>query len=125
LLPGERVLWIGDYCKMDEEGYVTFVGRMDDIIKSRGEKVAPKEVESVLMSMPGIREAAVIGVTDDLLGEAIKAFVVLEAGCQLNAKEIQNHCQSKLENFKVPKLIEFMAELPKTDTGKIKKTGLQ
>jgi amino acid adenylation domain-containing protein len=125
LLPGERVLWTGDICKMDEEGYVYFVGRMDDIIKSRGEKVAPKEVESVLMSLPGIREAAVIGVTDALLGEAVKAFVVLESGVELGAKEIQHHCQSKLESFKVPKLIEFMAELPKTDTGKVKKTGLQ
>jgi amino acid adenylation domain-containing protein len=125
LLPGEQVLWTGDYCKMDEEGYVYFVGRMDDIIKSRGEKVAPKEVENILVSLPGIREAAVIGVSDDLLGEAVKAFVVLEAGAQLTAKEIQNYCQSKLENFKVPKVIEFMAELPKTDTGKVKKTGLQ
>jgi acyl-coenzyme A synthetase/AMP-(fatty) acid ligase len=125
LLPDEKVLWTGDYCKMDEEGYVYFVGRMDDIIKSRGEKVAPKEVESVLMSLPGIREAAVIGVPDDLLGEAIKAFVVLEAGAQFAAKEIQNYCQSKLESFKVPKIVKFMDELPKTDTGKIKKTGLQ
>ena len=124
LLPDEKVLWTGDYCKMDEEGYVYFVGRMDDIIKSRGEKVAPKEVEIVLMSLPGIREAAVIGVPDDLLGEAIKAFVVLEAGAHFTAKEIQNYCQSKLENFKVPKVVEFMSELPKTDTGKIKKTGL-
>ncbi len=124
-LPGERVLWTGDLCTIDEEGYVYFVGRMDDIIKSRGEKVAPKEVESVLMSLPGIREAAVIGVADALLGEAIKAFVVLEEGVELAAKEIQNYCQSKLENFKVPKFIEFMAELPKTDTGKAKKVGLQ
>jgi len=125
LLPGEQVLWTGDFCKMDEEGYVYFVGRMDDIIKSRGEKVAPKEVENVLVSMPGIREAAVIGVADDLLGEAVKAFVVLETGVQLSAKEIQNYCQSKLENFKVPKIIEIMDELPKTDTGKVKKTGLR
>jgi len=125
LLPGEQVLWTGDYCKMDEEGYVYFMGRMDDIIKSRGEKVAPKEVENVLVSLSGIREAAVIGVPDDLLGEAVKAFVVLEEGAQLTAKEIQNYCQSKLENFKVPKVVEFMAELPKTDTGKVKKTGLQ
>jgi amino acid adenylation domain-containing protein len=125
LLPGEQVLWTGDYCKMDEEGYVYFVGRMDDIIKSRGEKVAPKEVESVLMSLQGIRDAAVVGVGDDLLGQAVKAFVVLEEGARLSAKEIQNYCQSKLENFKVPKCIEFMVELPKTDTGKVKKTGLR
>jgi len=123
-LPGEQVLWTGDFCKMDEEGYVYFVGRMDDIIKSRGEKVAPKEVESVLVSMPGIREAAVIGVPDEILGQAIKAFVVLESGRALNVKEIQNYCQGRLENFMVPKFIEFVVDLPKTDTGKIKKMGL-
>lgn len=125
LLPGERVLWTGDYCRIDEDGFVYFVGRMDDIIKSRGEKVAPKEVEMVLVSLPGVRDAAVIGVTDDILGQAIKAFVVLEAGAELTAKAIQNYCQSKLENFMVPKFVEFLAELPKTDTGKVKKTGLK
>jgi acyl-coenzyme A synthetase/AMP-(fatty) acid ligase len=123
-LPGERVLYTGDYCKMDEDGYVYFVGRMDDVIKSRGEKVAPKEVEMVLVNMQGIKEAAVVGVPDEILGQAVKAFVVLEEGVELGAKEIQNYCQSKLENFMVPKFIEFMKELPKTDTGKVKKTGL-
>lgn len=124
LLPGEQVLWTGDYCKMDEEGYVYFVGRMDDVIKSRGEKVAPKEVENVLVNLAGVREVAVIGVPDDILGQAVKAFVVLESGKQMSAKEIQNYCQSKLQNFMVPKFIEFVADLPKTDTGKVKKTGL-
>jgi acyl-CoA synthetase (AMP-forming)/AMP-acid ligase II len=123
-LPGEQVLWTGDFCKMDEEGYVYFVGRMDDIIKSRGEKVAPKEVENVLVNMSGIREAAVIGVPDEILGQAIKAIVVLESGRTLGVKEIQNYCQGKLENFMVPKFIEFVPDLPKTNTGKIKKTGL-
>jgi len=123
-LPGEQVLWTGDYCKMDEEGYVYFVGRMDDIIKTRGEKVAPKEVENILVNLPGVREVAVIGVPDDILGQAVKAFVVLEPGKQISAKEIQTYCQSKLENFMVPKLVEFVPDLPKTDTGKVKKTGL-
>ena len=74
------MLYTGDYCKMDEEGYLYFVGRMDDIIKSRGEKVAPKEVENMLMNIPGVKEAAVIGVPDEILGQAVKAFVVLEEG---------------------------------------------
>ena len=124
LLPGEQVLWTGDYCKMDEDGYVYFVGRMDDVIKSRGEKVAPKEVENALVSLPGIREAAVIGVPDEILGQAVKAFVVLAADKHLTIKEIQAYCQSKLESFMVPKIIEIVADLPKTDTGKVKKTGL-
>jgi len=123
-LPGEQVLYTGDHCKMDDEGYLYFVGRMDDIIKSRGEKVAPKEVENMLMNVPGIKEAAVIGVPDDILGQAVKAFVVLEEGIMLTEKQLQKECQSRLENFMVPKYIVTVPSLPKTDTGKIKKTGL-
>ena len=123
-VPGEQVLWTGDYCRMDDEGYLYFVGRMDDVIKSRGEKVAPKEVENVLFNISGVKEAAVIGVPDDLLGQAVKAFVVLEQGVTLTEKEIQRHCQDKLESFMVPKFVQLVGELPKTDTGKIKKTGL-
>jgi amino acid adenylation domain-containing protein len=123
-LPGELVLYTGDLCRLDEEGYLTFVGRMDDIIKSRGEKVAPKEVENTLMNIKGVKEAAVIGVPDEVLGQAVKAFVVLERGVSLTEKEIQKECQSRQENFMVPKYVTFVAELPKTSTGKIKKTEL-
>jgi acyl-CoA synthetase (AMP-forming)/AMP-acid ligase II len=123
-LPGEQVLYTGDYCKMDGEGYLYFVGRMDDIIKSRGEKVAPKEVENMLMNIPGVKEAAVIGVPDEVLGQAVKAFVVFEEGVAMTEKQLQKECQSRLENFMVPKYIVETASLPKTDTGKIKKTGL-
>ncbi len=123
-LPGEQVLYTGDFCRMDEEGYLYFVGRMDDIIKSRGEKVAPKEVENVLMNIRGVKEAAVIGVPDEVLGQAVKAFVVFEEGAVLTEKQIQKECQGRLENFMVPKFIVTMPSLPKTDTGKIKKTGL-
>jgi acyl-CoA synthetase (AMP-forming)/AMP-acid ligase II len=124
-LPGERVLYTGDYCKLDEEGYLYFVARMDDVIKSRGEKVPPKEVEVALVDIPGIREAAVIGIPDELLGQAVKAFVVLESGADLTEKQIQLSCQAKLESFMIPKRVEFVAELPKTNTGKIKKTELR
>ena len=123
-LPGEQVLYTGDYCRLDEEGYLTFVGRMDDIIKSRGEKVAPKEVEGVLYNIAGVKEAAVVGVPDDVLGQAVKAFVVLEKGVDLTEREIIRECAAKLENFMVPKHVAFLDELPKTTTGKIKKTGL-
>lgn len=123
-LPGEFVLYTGDYCKLDEEGYLYFVARMDDVIKSRGEKVAPKEVENVLMNIPGVKEAAVIGVDDDILGQAVKAFVVPENGVVLTEKQIQRECQARLENFMVPKYVAVVESLPKTDTGKIKKTGL-
>jgi len=119
------VLYTGDYCRLDEEGYLYFVARMDDVIKSRGEKVAPKEVENALVNIAGVRESAVIGVPDDLLGQAVKGFVVLDPGVTLTEKELQKECQKRLESFMVPKFIEIVAELPKTTTGKIKKTDLR
>jgi acyl-CoA synthetase (AMP-forming)/AMP-acid ligase II len=123
-LPGEMVLYTGDYGRMDEDGYLYFVGRMDDIIKSRGEKVAPKEVENAITNIPGVKETAVIGVPDDVLGQAVKAFVVREQGATLTEKDVQRECQSRLENFMVPKFVVFVDDLPKTTTGKIRKTGL-
>jgi acyl-CoA synthetase (AMP-forming)/AMP-acid ligase II len=124
-LPGELVLYTGDYCRMDEEGYLYFIGRSDEIIKSRGEKVAPKEVENALMDIPGVREAAVIGVPDELLGEAVKAFVVAENGQMLGEKQLQKECQKRLESFMVPKSIAIVASLPRTDTAKLNKRALR
>jgi amino acid adenylation domain-containing protein len=124
-LPGEQVLYTGDLCRMDEEGYLYFVGRMDDIIKSRGEKVPPKEVEAVLCDIRGVREAAVIGVPDEVLGQAVKAFLVLENGVSMTEKEVQRECAARLENYYVPKHVAFVPDLPKTTTGKIKKTDLK
>lgn len=121
---GERVLCAQDWFVKDEEGFFFFQGRSDDIIKTRGEKVSPVEVENVLHSLRGVREAAVLGVPHASLGQAIKAFVVLEDGVDLTAKQVQQHCAARLENFMVPKQIEFLAELPKTSSGKIKKEGL-
>ena len=123
-LPGEKVLYTGDLFRMDEEGYLYFVGRKDDIIKTRGEKVSPREVEDVLHAMPGVVEAAVIGIPDEVLGEAIKAVVRLQAGVNLTAEEVIHWCSLKLENFMVPKFVEFQGEFPKTSTGKISKREL-
>jgi acyl-coenzyme A synthetase/AMP-(fatty) acid ligase len=123
-VPGEFVLYTGDYARLDEDGFLYFVGRMDDIIKSRGEKVAPKEVENALVNIPGVKESAVIGVPDALLGQAVKAYVVLEKGASMSDKDVVRECQRRLENFMVPKHVVFVDDLPKTTTGKIKKTGL-
>ncbi len=123
-LPGEKVLHTGDLFRMDEEGYLYFVGRKDDIIKTRGEKVSPKEVEAVLYTLPEVKEAAVIGVPDPILGQAIKAVVVLAEGSALSERDVMRHCAGRLEDFMVPKSVEFRASLPKTTTGKISKREL-
>jgi amino acid adenylation domain-containing protein len=123
-LPGERVLYTGDYCTLDEEGYLYFVGRMDDIIKCRGEKVAPKEIEAVLYGVPGVKEAAVIGVDDPILGQAPKAFVALEEGATVDVADLKRECQARLEPFMVPKYFELLSVLPKSANGKIDKRAL-
>jgi acyl-CoA synthetase (AMP-forming)/AMP-acid ligase II len=122
--PAERLLHTGDLFKTDEEGFLYFVSRKDDIIKSRGEKVAPKEIESVLYRLPDVLEAAVVGVPDPVLGEAIKAYVVRSNGTELTEKQVLRHCAQHLEDFMMPKYVEFRESLPKTSSGKIKKTDL-
>ena len=119
------VLYTGDYCRLDEEGYLYFVGRMDDIIKSRGEKVAPKEVENVLDEHPR-REG---GRGDRRARRRSSARRSRRSSCSRQAptsteRQLQKECQSRLENFMVPKYIVAVPSLPKTDTGKISKIGL-
>lgn len=123
--PWEKVLYTGDLFRTDEEGYLYFVGRKDDIIKTRGEKVAPKEVENILYMLEGVKEAAVIGVPDIILGMAIKAVLVTADGVKLSDQEVIRHCAKHLEDFMVPKLVEFRSELPKTSTGKIRRSEVQ
>ena len=125
-IPGELVLHTGDLCKLDEDGYLYFVARMDDVIKSRGEKVAPREVEDVLYALPGVREAAVIGVPDPILGEAVKAFVVRRSRASATRRATSSPTAARgSSRFMVPKHVELCEALPKTDTGKIKKSGLR
>ncbi|MGO4574245.1 class I adenylate-forming enzyme family protein [Microvirga sp. 2TAF3] len=116
--PWEKVLYTGDLFQKDDAGFLYFVGRKDDIIKTRGEKVAPKEVEAVLHFCPGIIEAVVVGVPDPILGQALRAIVVVE-DATLTEREIIRHCAAHLEDFMVPKAVIFRADLPKTDTGKV------
>ena len=123
-IPGELVLYTGDLCRLDDEGYLYFVSRTDDVIKSRGEKVPPKAVEAAILDIPGVREAAVVGVADDLLGQAIKAFVVLEPGAVLDATAIQRECRARLESFMVPHHIVLRDALPRSANGKIQKSEL-
>jgi amino acid adenylation domain-containing protein len=118
-LPGEMVLHTGDLFRMDEDGFLYFVARKDDIIKSRGEKISPHEIVNALCALSGVSEAAVIGVPDEVLGEAIKVFVVPDEGAVLTEQAIRAHCACHLEDFMVPKYVEIRPELPKGATGKI------
>jgi long-chain acyl-CoA synthetase len=122
-IPGERLCYTGDLFIRDEEGFYTFIARKDDMIKCKGEKVSPVEVERVLYELPGVLEAAVIGIPDPILGQAIKAFIVAR-GKDVDEAAVMRHCRSKLEDFMVPKLIELRDELPKTISGKINKKEL-
>jgi len=123
-LPGERVLYTGDLFRMDADGYLYFVGRKDDMIKTRGEKVSPREVEAVLYNLPEVREAVVIGVPDPILGQAIKTVITLKEGAHLSEQETLHHCARHLEDFMVPKFVEFRDVLPQTSTGKINTRAL-
>ena len=123
-IPGERLCHTGDLFQQDAEGYFYFVGRSDDIIKSRGEKVAPKEVETVLYGFPGVGEAIVVGVPDPILGQAIKAIVIPRDGFTLSVAPILAHCRAHLESHMVPQQIEFRKELPRTSSGKVARKEL-
>jgi amino acid adenylation domain-containing protein len=120
-VPGERVLHTGDLFRADADGYLYFVGRRDDIIKTRGEKVSPTEVENVLYRLDGIALAAVIGVPDPLLGAAVKAVVTLADGAQLTETDVRRHCARYLDDFMVPRIVEFRSSLPRNEAGKIDK----
>jgi len=122
--PGERVLIAQDWFTQDENGLLYFVGRSDDIIKTRGEKVSPLEVEKMLCRLEGIIQAAVIGVPDAHLGEQIHAFVVKNTDATVTEQEVRRFCAEQLENFMVPQKVVFLAELPKTGNNKVDKKQL-
>ncbi|NOX93247.1 MAG: acyl--CoA ligase, partial [Gammaproteobacteria bacterium] len=124
-LPGEKLLCTKDWFRMDADGDLYFQGRSDDIIKTRGEKVSPVEVENIVHGIEGVVETVVIGVEDEIFGEAVKCFVVLDEDSGISLKHIKKACVEKLENFMVPKYFELVDALPKTNTGKISKKGLK
>lgn len=124
-VPEEKVLHTGDLFEMDEEGFLYFISRKDDVIKVAGERVSPKEIENVLHEMEGVSEAAVIGVDDEILGQAIKAFVTLREGYNLSGDDVLRYCSRNMESFMVPKYVEIKDELPKSHHGKIARKDLR
>ncbi|KIY21216.1 class I adenylate-forming enzyme family protein [Mesobacillus subterraneus] len=118
-------LHTGDLARQDEEGYFYIVGRKKEMIITGGENVYPLEIEHWLSSHPSIREAAVVGVHDEKWGEAVTAFLVLERDAILSGEEVKEYCRKKLAGYKVPKQIQFIAQMPKTHVGKIDKKQLK
>lgn len=114
---GTPRLHTGDLFTADADGYLTFVARMDDIIKSRGEKVAPQAVEEVLCRIPGVAEALVVGIPHEVLGQAVKA-VIVAADKTLSERDVLRFCAQNLEDHMIPKVVEFRDALPKTESGK-------
>ncbi len=112
-------LYTGDIAKMDEDGYTYIVDRKKEMILASGYNIYPREIEEVLYEHPKVKEAAAIGVPDKYRGETVKVFIVLKEGEEATAEEIIDFCRDKLAKYKVPKLVEFREELPKTIVGKV------
>ncbi|MBQ8099633.1 MAG: AMP-binding protein [Bacteroidaceae bacterium] len=126
----DGIYYTGDIAWRDEDGYFWFVGRADDVIKSSGYRIGPFEVESAVMTHPGVVECAITGVPDPIRGQVVKATIVLtkeyapRAGEEL-AKEIQDHVKQVTAPYKYPRVIEFVEELPKTISGKIRRVAIR
>jgi acetyl-CoA synthetase/medium-chain acyl-CoA synthetase len=118
----------GDRATRDADGYFWFIGRKDDVIKSSGYRIGPFEVESALVAHPAVLDAAVVGKPDELRGQIVKAFVVLRPGhepVEATQRDLQAHCKGLVAPYKYPREIEFVAELPKTISGKTRRFELR
>jgi acyl-CoA synthetase (AMP-forming)/AMP-acid ligase II len=122
--PWDRVLYTGDLFRADSEGFLYFVARKDDIIKTRGEKVSPREIEEVLYRLDDIAQAVIVGIPDPILGTAIKAVVTLRPGADLTKRQIKHHCAKHLDRCRIPSQIEIREELPKSENGKVNRKTL-
>lgn len=119
IVPGEYLLKTGDLFRQDADGDLHFVARTDDIIKSRGEKVSPAEVEKAIRSLPAVKEVVVAGVPDAVLGQAVCAFVSSHDALTITAQDVKRICSERLENFMVPKHVVLIDSLPVTENGKL------
>lgn len=121
----EKVCYSGDLVTMDEDGYLYFVGRRDNMIKSSGFRISPNEVEEILFQSGMLREAAVIGIPDDALGQVVKAFVAPRDGQAVIAETLLTFCAEKMPRYMVPKSVQIMDSLPKMPNGKVDYTALK
>ena len=126
-MDGKRWLRTGDLVRMDEEGYFHFFDRKRDLIKHKGYSVFARHVEEVLYEHPKIKAAGVVGVPDPKVGQLIKAYVVLQSDARgkISEEEVMDFCRENLAHYKVPRIVEFRGELPKTDVGKVSRRELR
>jgi acetyl-CoA synthetase len=126
--PRDRPWRTGDRVREDEDGYLWFEGRTDDVIISAGYRIGPFEVESALVSHPAVAEAAAVAAPDEVRGQVVRAVVVLSPGREPSealAKDIQEHVKAATAPYKYPRLVDFASELPKTPSGKVKRAALR
>ena len=126
----DGVYYTGDVAWRDEDGYYWFVGRADDVIKSSGYRIGPFEVESALMTHKAVVECAITGVPDEIRGQVVKATIVLAKEYKAQAgealiKELQDHVKKVTAPYKYPRVVEFVDELPKTISGKIRRVEIR
>jgi acetyl-CoA synthetase len=126
----DNIYYTGDIAWRDEDGYYWFVGRNDDVIKSSGYRIGPFEVESALMTHPAVVECAITGVPDEVRGQVVKATIILARQYKAKAgpdliREIQDHVKKITAPYKYPRIIEFVDELPKTISGKIRRVQIR
>jgi acyl-coenzyme A synthetase/AMP-(fatty) acid ligase len=115
----EKVCYSGDLVTMDEDGFLYFVGRRDNMIKSSGYRISPTEVEEVLFQSGMLREAAVIGISDGTLGDIIKAYVAPRDGVSITPDLLLAFCAERMPRYMVPKTVQVMQSLPKAPNGKV------
>jgi long-chain acyl-CoA synthetase len=118
-------LYTGDMARVDADGFIFIVERGRDFIKAMGHRVSPAEIEDVLAEIPEIVEAAVVGVPDDLCGEAVHAFVSVAPGARMTVDDVKSRCAARLPNYKVPRDVEFIKYMPKNASGKVDKAALR
>ncbi len=118
-------LHTGDLARIDEDGYIFIAGRQSDMIKAGAFRIHPQEIEDMIIEMPEVVECAVAGISDEIMGEKVKAFVVLSADSCLTNKDILRYCKKNLPEYKVPRVVEFVDSLPKTTSGKVKRYVLK
>jgi long-chain acyl-CoA synthetase len=121
----EGWLWTGDVGSLDAEGFLTLKDRSKDLLISGGSNIYPREVEEVLLTAPGVAEAAVVGAPDPEWGEVVVAFVVAQPGHAVEEAALDAHCLARIARFKRPKLYVFVDALPKNNYGKVLKTELR